>query len=354
MPAVSVDVQPFGTLPDGQAIERFVIRAGAIELHAITLGAIITSLRVPDRRGRLGDVVLGHDALPPYLRNAPYLGAVIGRCANRIAHGRFRLDGAEHQLAANEAPHHLHGGSVGFDARRWTAQPIRGGAAAGVRFERISPAGEEHYPGTLRVAVCYLVTADKTIVVDYDAVSDAPTIVNLTQHTYFNLAGESSPDVLAHELTLHADHFTPIAATLIPTGEILSVEGTPFDFRTPARIGARVQIDDEQIGRAGGFDHNFVLRRRGDERVAAASLHDPISGRRLDVATSAPGLQFYDGHQLDGSITGAYGRVLGRRAGLCLETQHFPDAPNQPAFPPVTLRPGERFRSTTSWRFTAA
>jgi len=348
----AVSAVPFGTLPDGSLIESYAIRVGAIELHAITLGAIITSLRVPDRHGRLADVVLGHDTLAPYLQNTPYFGAVVGRCANRIADGRFRLDDQDYQLAINEAPHHLHGGDRGFDRHRWVGRPSSRGDAAGVTFERTSPAGEEHYPGTLRVSVSYFVTPDATVIVEYEATTDAPTIVNLTQHSYFNLAGETSRSILDHELTIHADRFTPIGPTRIPTGGITSVEGTPFDLRTPVRVGARVLLAEEQLRRGGGFDHNFVLQRTGQERVPAALLEDPGSGRRLEVSTSAPGLQFYSGHKLDGSIMGAYGRVFDRFAGLCLESQHFPDAPNQPGFPPVTLRPGDVYWSTTSWQFT--
>ncbi len=350
----TVSARPFGTLPDGSPIELYAIRVGAIELHAITLGAIITSLRVPDRHGRLADVVLGHDTLAPYLQNTPYLGAVVGRCANRIAEGRFRLDDADHQLAINEAPHHLHGGDRGFDRHRWAGRPSSRGDAVGVTFERTSPAGEEHYPGALNVAVSYFVTPDATVIVEYEATTDAPTIVNLTQHTYFNLAGETSRSILDHELTIHADSFTPIGPTRIPSGEIAHVQGTPFDFRTPARVGERIDLPDEQLRRAGGFDHNFVLSPVNQPHRPAVELRDPSSGRRLAITTSAPGLQFYSGHKLDGTITGAYGRMLDRHAGLCLESQQFPDAPNQASFPPVTLRPGERYRSTTSWHFVPA
>jgi aldose 1-epimerase len=348
-----VSVRPFGTLPDGGSVELYVIRLGALQLSAITLGAIITSLRVPDRDGHPADVVLGHDTLDPYLDNTPYLGALVGRYANRIARGRFRLGGVDHQLATNEGAHHLHGGRRGFDRHRWAARPIRTAEAAGVAFERVSPAGEEQYPGTLRVAVTYLLTAEGVVTLQYEATTDAPTIVNLTQHTYFNLAGERSTHVLDHELTIAADAYTPVGPEFIPTGEIASVAGTPFDFRVRRAVGARTQLLDQQQPEAGGFDHNFVLEGRSGERRSAAWLRDPVSGRRLEVATTEPGLQFYSGHKLDGSIAGAYGRVFHRHAGLCLETQHFPDTPNQPLFPPVTLEPYQQYASTTVWRFTA-
>jgi aldose 1-epimerase len=327
---------------------------GAIELHAITLGAIVVSLRVPDRDGRVADVVLGHGDLDSYLPNPPYLGAVVGRYANRIAFGRFHLDGAVHQLHTNDGEHHLHGGSRGFDRHLWAATPVDDTNAVGVTFTRTSPAGEEHYPGTLDVAVSYLLTPEQTIVLHYEATSDAPTIVNLTQHSYFNLAGETSTSVLDHELTIHAASYTPVDRGLIPTGEIASVAQTPFDFRAPARIGARLLDEHEQLRLARGFDHNFVLARAGSELAPAATLRDPGSGRVLDISTTEPGLQLYTGHLLDGGVTGAYGRALRPSSGLCLETQHFPDSPNQPRFPAAILRPGQRYRSTTTWRFTAA
>jgi aldose 1-epimerase len=348
-----VTAHPFGALPDGRAVELYSIRSEAVELNAITFGGIITSLRVPDRQGRLGDVVLGHGALEGYLHNPSYLGAIVGRYANRIAAGRFQLDGIAHQLATNDGANHLHGGTQGFDQQLWTAASFTMGDAAGVTFARTSPAGEEHYPGALRVEVSYLVTSIGAVVLQYHATTDLPTIVNLTQHTYFNLAGETSTSVLDHELTISADRYTPIAAGLIPTGEIASVEGTPFDFRTRATLGSRVQLADEQLRAAGGFDHNFVLARAGDGVAAAATLRDPHTGRVLTIETTEPGLQFYGGHLLDGRTTGAYGRVFDRYAGLCLETQHFPDSPNQPQFPSVTLRPGETYQSTTIWRFAA-
>ena len=350
----TVTSRPFGALPDGRLVELYTIRTGALDIDAITYGGIITSLRMRDRDGNPGDVVLGHGSLEPYLHNAPYLGAIVGRYANRIAGGRFQLDGVAYQLAANDGLNHLHGGVYGFDRQLWTATPIDSPDGTGVRFARISPAGEERYPGTLQVEVSYVAISPDTIELRYEAATDAPTLVNLTQHTYFNLAGETSAGVLDHELTIHADRYTPVRGDLIPTGERAGVEGTPFDFRTPARIGVRLQAQDDQLRAAGGFDHNYVLSRGNSGLARAATLRDPLSGRMLELHTTEPGLQFYSGHLLDGRSIGAYGRVLGPYAGLCLETQHFPDSPNQPSFPPVTLRPGERYRSRTSWRFTAA
>jgi aldose 1-epimerase len=332
-------IQPFGSLPDGTSVELYSIANGQIELHAITYGAVITSLRVPDRNGHHEDVVLGHDHLQPYLEDTAYLGAVVGRYANRIAEGRFRLDGVDYRLATNDGPNHLHGGRSGFNRQLWAAQPVVDGKAAGVTFTRTSPSGEEYYPGALAVSISYLLI-DDTIVLRYEATTDAPTIVNLTQHTYFNLTGQPQNRLTTHELTIDADEYLPITANLIPTGEVRTVAGTPFDFRTPVALGGRWHMDDAQLNAAGGFDHNYVLKDR-QTLAPAAELRDPRSGRTLQIATTEPGLQFYDGHLLHSG-----------HAGLCLETQHFPDSPNRLEFPSVTLRPGQRYRSQTAWRFT--
>jgi aldose 1-epimerase len=341
----------FGTLPDGKSVEIFSIRSESIELRAISYGAIITSLRVPDRNGHVADVVLGHDMLDPYIENPAYLGAVVGRYANRIALGRFQLDGVTHRLATNDGANHLHGGTCGFSRRLWTASPVSTRDATGVRFTRTSEAGEERYPGTLHLSVTYLVSPGQ-VALHYEATTDAPTIVNLTQHSYFNLGGETSSSVLDHELTVHADAYTPVGAGLIPTGEFAPVANTPFDFRQPARIGDRIQRHHEQLRIAGGFDHNFILSRR-ESTTPVAELRHPSSGRTLRVVTSEPGLQFYGGHLLDRSCTDAYGRTLGASAGMCLETQHYPDSPNHPSFPSVTLREGQTYESTTLWEFHA-
>ena len=346
----SVARTPFDSTPAGQAVELFTLtNPQGIEVRAITYGGIILSLRTPDRDGRLGDIVLGYDSLAGYLRASPYFGAIIGRYGNRIANGRFTLDGQTYTLAANNGPNHLHGGIRGFDKVVWSAEPLETDSAVGVVFTYTSPDGEEGYPGTLRVQVTYTLADDGKLAFDYLATADRATPVNLTQHSYFNLAG--SGDVLGHELTIAASDFTPVDATLIPTGAVAPVDGTPFDFRTPTAIGARIAADHPQLANGLGYDHNFVLDREGPGLAPAARVVAPASGRTLDVWTTEPGLQFYSGNFLDGSITGKAGRVYAHRAGFCLETQHFPDSPNQPAFPSTILRPGEEYRSRTVFGF---
>jgi aldose 1-epimerase len=342
----------FGRLPDGRSVDIYLMSSETVELRVINYGCVITSIRVPDRRGRWADVVLGHSELEPYLENRPYLGATIGRYANRIAHSRFDLDGRTYRLATNDGTNHLHGGIRGFDQQLWTATVLEAVNVAGVSFRRTSPDGEEHYPGELTATITCRVTGN-TVALDYDATTDAATHVNLTNHTYFNLAGEDCRSVLDHELTIQARRYTPVGAGLIPTGELAIVAGTPLDFRSPHRIGQRLTDRHDQLAVAKGYDHNWVLRGGPPRITPAARLYDPSSGRTLDIATTEPGLQFYDGHLLDGSAIDAYGRRLDAHAGLCLETQHFPDSPNQPHFPPTVLRPGQRYRSATRWRFVA-
>jgi aldose 1-epimerase len=347
MPAVAR--APFGRTPDGHAVEIFTLRnAGGIEVKAITYGGIITSIAAPDRAGVMADIVLGFDSLDRYLGDHPYFGAIIGRYANRIAGARFLLDKNQYRLAANDGPHHLHGGIKGFDKQVWTPEIIGTNA---VRFSRVSPDGEEGYPGTLQVAVVYSLTNYNELIVEYQAHTDLPTHVNLTQHSYFNLAGAGSGDVLGHELMIAADRYTPVDRALIPTGETAPVEGTPFDFRTPAAIGARIGAAHPQISYGHGYDHNWVLNRTGDSLQLAARVVEPKSGRVLEVATTEPGIQFYAGNVLDGSITGKGGRAYGRRGGFCLETQHYPDSPNQPDFPPTVLRPGATYSTRTVFKF---
>jgi aldose 1-epimerase len=343
----------FGKDESGRAVDLFVLDNGYFELHAITWGCVITSLRVADRAGVREDIVLGHESLEPYLVNPPYIGAVVGRYANRIAGGQFTLDGQTHKLAANNGPNHLHGGPRGFHRQLWDGRDITTGDKIGVEFSRVSPAGEEDYPGNLHVTVSYVLWGD-TVDVEYQATTDTPTVVNLTQHSYFNLGGPSRPDVLAHEVTVHADAFTPVNTTLIPTGAIAPVMGTPFDLRSPALVGVRLKQDHEQLRLGNGFDHNFVLGGSRGTLRAAAVLRDPASGRRLEVSTTEPGVQLYTGQSLDGRITGAYGRRFTAHAGMCLETQHFPDSPNHPQFPSTVLRPDQRWTSATRWRFSAA
>jgi aldose 1-epimerase len=320
---------PFGTLPGGATVEAFTLmNAHGIELRTITYGGIIASLRTPDRLGKRADIVLGFDSLTGYLPNPQYLGAIVGRYANRIARGRFTLDGADYQLTTNIGAHHLHGGVRGFDQVVWHGEPFQKDSEVGVILAHTSPDGDEGYPGAMMARVTYTLTDRDELAVDYRATTDRATPVNLTQHGYFNLSGDRSRDVFDHVLTIAADRYTPVDATLIPTGAILPVAGTPLDFRTPRTIGAR--NDD-----ARGYDHNFVLNRDGEGLVHAARLVDPASGRTLDISTTEPGIQFYTGH----------------RCGVALETQHFPDSPNQPGFPSTILRPGEEYRSRTVFRF---
>jgi aldose 1-epimerase len=365
-PAVGASVEraPFGATAAGEPVERFTLRnATGMEIDVITYGGIITSLRTPDRNGEMADIVLGFDTLDPYLAGTPYFGAIIGRYGNRIAGGRFEVDGVAYTLATNNGPNHLHGGDVGFDKVVWAGEPFDDESGVGVTLRYTSQDGEEGYPGTLDVTVRYTLTDADELVVDYHATTDRATPVNLTQHSYFNLAGEGNGTILGHELWIDASHYTPVDSTLIPTGEIAPVEGTPFDFRTPTPIGARIDADHPQIAVGPGYDHNFVLDAAGPESVAgalrpqeaeltfAARVVEPTSGRMMEIYTEEPGLQFYAGNFLDGSIVGKSGRAYEFRSGFCLETQHFPDSPNQPAFPSTLLLPGEEYRTRTLFAF---
>jgi aldose 1-epimerase len=334
---------------NGKAIEIFTLtNAAGVEVKAISYGGIITSWRVPDRGGQTADIVLGYDDPAGYLKdNSPYLGAIIGRYGNRIGKAQFALDGRSYALAANNDAHHLHGGRTGFDKVSWDGQTLKGGGGVGVAFSRTSVDGEEGYPGNLKTRVTYTLTDKNELIVAYEATTDKPTIVNLTQHTYFNLAGQGSGDILGHELRINADRFTPVDAGLIPTGELAPVDKTPLDFRKPTMIGLRIESDHPQMQFGAGYDHNWVLARSGPGLSLAAEVYESRSGRTLQVRTTEPGLQFYSGNFLDGSITGKDGRVYNRRYGFCLETQHFPDSPNKPTFPSTTLRPGATYRSRT-------
>lgn len=328
--------QPFGAV-NGVAIEQFVLtNCHGIEVRAISYGGIITSILTPDHHGAMADIVLGFDSLDGYLSPHPYFGAVIGRYGNRIAHARFTVDGVEHQLAANDGRHHLHGGVTGFDRMVWHASPRPHSNA--IVFEYESPDGEEGYPGTLQVRVAYRLTDDNELIVAYRATTDKATHVNLTQHTYFNLAGAGSRDVLDHRLTIHANGYVPVDGDLIPLGEIAPVAGTPFDFRSARPIG-------------GAYDHNFVLNKSSDDVPHVARVLEPTSQRTLDVFTSEPGMQFYAGNSLDGRLIGKLDRAYARHGGFCLETQHYPDSPNQPEFPTTLLRPGQIYESTTIFTF---
>lgn len=351
----SVTQAPFGVTPDGQQVSLFTIsNANGMEARVINLGGIIVSLTAPDREGNLEDVVLGFDSLDGYLAEHPYFGAIIGRYGNRIANGQFTVDGESYQLPVNNGPNSLHGGLRGFDKVVWDAEPFENDRGQGLILTYTSPDGEEGYPGNLQVRVTYTLTDENELIFDYHAVTDKATPVNLTQHSYFNLAGDGSGSILDHEIMLNASRLTVADTTLIPTGELRSVEGTPFDFRQPHRIGERIAADDEQLRFAGGYDHNFVIdRAAGDSLVLAARVYEPTSGRVMEVLTTEPGVQFYTGNFLDGTLTGKNGVVYDTRTGFCLETQHFPDSPNQPSFPNTILRPGEEYRSTTVYRFRA-
>jgi len=338
----------FGRLPDGKEVEAFILtNSHGLRAKIMTYGATLISLETPDRNGQLADIVLGHNNLEGYLKREtnPYFGATVGRYANRLAKGRFILNGKEYHLATNDGPNHLHGGLNGFDRVLWKGEPFKEEQALGVKFSYLSPDGEEGYPGNLEVVVTYRLTEDNELRINYEAKTDQPTIVNLTHHSYFNLAGEGQGSILDHELLINADYFTPVDSELIPTGEISPVKGTPFDFTTPKPIGAEI----DQV--PGGYDHNFVLRQGESSLRLAAQLYEPKSGRLMEIFTTEPGLQFYSGNFLNGSIKGKSGRAYQKHYGLCLETQHFPDSPNRPNFPSTELRPGEEYASVTVHRF---
>ncbi|HEV2764954.1 MAG TPA: aldose epimerase family protein [Pyrinomonadaceae bacterium] len=343
----------FGRTQDGQAVDIYTLtnRSGS-EARIMTYGASIVSLKVPDRRGRFDDVVLGFDRLETYLTDDHYIGPVVGRYANRIAGGRFRLNGVEYTLAVNNNGNHLHGGLKGFDKVVWQARRLpRRGAA--VEFTYLSRDGEEGYPGNLRSRVIYTLTDANELRIDYSATTDKDTVINLTNHAYFNLAGHASGDILRHRLQIFANRFTPTDAVSIPTGELRSVRGTPFDFLRMTAIGARIEQPDEQLRFGNGYDHNYVVNGRAGTLRLAARVQEPTTGRIMEVWTTEPGVQFYSGNFLEGTPAGKGGATYRRRYGFCLETQHFPDSPNQPRFPSTVLRRGARYQTTTSYKFSA-
>ncbi|MFB7899057.1 aldose epimerase family protein [Streptomyces xiamenensis] len=343
--------ETFGRLPDGTRIDRWTLARGGTRLGVLSYGGIVQTLEVPDRRGRGANVSLGFATLEPYLSATTYFGALIGRYGNRIAEGRFTLDGRTHQLPRNDGPNSLHGGDAGFDKRVWD---ITATGPAALTLRRVSPDGEMGYPGALDVTVTYTLTDDGDFRIDYHATTDAPTVVNLTQHTYFNLSGEGSGSVLDHRLELAASRYTPVGATLIPTGELARVAGTPFDFRRRKPVGRDIRTAHPQLRYGQGYDHNFVLDKGITSRPGpAATLDDPASGRSMSVHTTEPGVQFYSGNFLDGTLSGSSDRFYRQSDGLCLETQHFPDSPNRPDFPSTVLRPGGTYRSTTVYSFGA-
>lgn len=346
-----ISQQPFGVTGDGQPVTLYTLSSGGVTVEVINYGGIIRAIHAPDRNGQTADICLGFDTLEPYLGRHPFFGALVGRFANRIGQARFALDGAEIQLARNNGVNHLHGGGHGFDRKVWQAAPFENGGGCGLRLAYTSWDGEENYPGTLNAQVIYTL-AGHELRVDYSATTDKPTILNLTNHAYFNLAGGGK--ILDHRMQLHADFFTPIDDTLITTGEIRPVEGSPMDLRRPAAIGAGIDADDAQIRFGGGYDHNFVVRGTPGALRPAARVTDPASGRVLEVETTQPGVQFYSGNMLPDALPGKGGQVYTKRTGFCLETQHYPDSPNKPQFPSPVLRPGERYAQTTVFRFGVA
>jgi len=341
---------PFGKTPDGKQVDIFTLRnPDGIEARICNYGGILVSLKTPDRHGRLEDVVLGWDHLDGYLPQGPYFGALVGRVGNRIANAAFTLEGVTYALAANDGPNAIHGGRKGFDKVVWQAARTVTPSGPALELNYLSRDGEEGYPGNLSVKAVYSLTPDNGLRLDFTGTTDKTTLVNLTQHTYFNLAGKG--DILGHQVYIDADRFTPMDNGLIPTGELRSVKGTPFDFRQPAAIGARIEQDDEQLKNGRGYDHNFVLNHPPGRLDVIARVSEPVTGRVLEVLTTEPGVQLYSGNFLDGTIKGKGGQVYPKRSGFCLETEHFPDAPHHPQFPSITLKPGEVYRSATVFRF---
>jgi aldose 1-epimerase len=344
----------FGKLADGTRIYRWSLENGGTRLKVLSYGGIIQSLEIPDRHGRYANVSLGYDTIEAYVAGTTFFGATIGRYGNRIANGRFTLDGTTYQLSVNDGANSLHGGAKGFNTRVWDVEGFTSGSDVGLKLHYTSVDGEMGYPGTLKVTVTYTLGASGDWRIDYEATTNKATVVNLTNHTYYNLAGEGSGGIYDHELTLAASRYTPTDSGLIPTGERAKVAGTPFDFRSAKPIGRDIRTAHPQLVTAKGFDHNWVLDKGITSRpVHFATLRDPSSGRTLKIATDQPGVQFYSGNFLDGTLTGPSGRTYRQGDGLCLETQHFPDSPNRPAFPSTVLRPGETYRTTTVHSFSA-
>ena len=342
-----VSKQAFGNASNGTSVDIYSLKSGRLEVGIITYGGIIQSLKVPDRTGKSQDVVLGFDSLDRYANgNTPYFGALIGRYSNRIAGGKFQLEGGIYSIPQNNGPNALHGGTRGFDKVVWKAKQI----SHGVELTYISPDGDQGFPGTLTVVVRYTL-AGHDLKIEYSATTDKNTVVNLTNHSYFNLAGQGNGDILHHQIKINASRYTPVDANLIPTGELATVEGTPFDFRNAAAVGARINDNNDQLKKGNGYDHNWVLDSDG-KFSEAAEVYEPFSGRVLQVLTDQPGMQFYTGNFLDGTIIGKNGKAYRQRAALCLETQHFPDSPNHANFPSTELKPGQRYHTITIFRFS--
>jgi aldose 1-epimerase len=343
--------QSFGTSPDGKPVDIFTLRnRRGMEARICNYGGIVTSLKVPDRNGQFGDVVLGYDSLDGYIKSSPYFGCLVGRYGNRIAKGKFKLNGQEYTLVTNNYPNALHGGTRGFDKVVWDAKILATPEGPGLELRYVSKDGEEGYPGNLSVTAVYTLTEDNGLKLDYDATTDKDTVVNLTQHSYFNLAQRGN--ILGHVVMMPADRFTPVDSTLIPTGELRPVQGTPFDFRTPTAIGARIEQDDQQLKFGKGYDHNWVFTKKLNQLTLLARVTEPTTGRVLEVLSTEPGLQFYSGNFLDGTITGKGGWTYQFRNGFCMEPQHYPDSPNHPAFPTTVLKPGQVYRNTIIYRFS--
>jgi aldose 1-epimerase len=350
-PRARIEKRPFGRLADGTAVDLYTLtNRGGVEARITNYGGAVVSLKVPDARGRMADVVLGYDDPAGYEGDKSYFGVLVGRFANRIALGRFTLAGREYKLAQNNGPNHLHGGVRGFNKVVWKARPLRRRGGPALELTYLSRDGEEGYPGNLSVRAVYSLTDRNELRIEYAATTDRETIVNLTHHSYFNLAGEGRGNILGHELRVNADRFTPVDETQIPTGELKAVAGTPFDFTRATAIGGRIEREDEQLRRGKGYDHNYVLNKRGARLSLAAEVYEPTTGRAMEVWTTEPGVQLYTGNFLDG-VRGKGGKVYNFREGFCLEAQHFPDSPNRPAFPSTVLRPGRTYTQTTVYKF---
>ncbi|HEY3914282.1 MAG TPA: aldose epimerase family protein [Verrucomicrobiae bacterium] len=347
----SISKAPFGATPDGEAVEIYTLHnSKGAEARIMTYGGIVVSLKMPDKKGEFNDVVLGYDNLDSYVKNSPYFGALIGRYGNRIAGGKFTLDGQTYNLPINDGPNTLHGGKKGFDKRVWTAKAHKTADGPQLVLHYLSKDGEEGFPGNLDVTAVYTLTEDNALKLEYTATTDKDTVLNLTHHGYWNLAG--SGDILSHVVMIPASKYTPVDSTLIPTGELAPVENTPFDFRTATPIGARIGDDNEQLKFGKGYDHNWVIDKKFGDLTLMARVTEPNTGRVMEVWSTEPGLQFYSGNFLDGTITGKYGWVYQHRNAFCMEPQHYPDSPNKPGFPTTELKPGETFHNVIMYKFS--